>query len=181
MRINAIDDFFAVQFHIRAEQTIPKREDIAVIGVRIRQFVVVVYLVHIGRDDDPAQRVVQPLRQADIGMVELRQQHRHRLIHEHNPDRRTRQHHSHRGENKTKHALAGMVAIGRGGVHCGICVVNEVETPHPAHFVFRPMYEPGADEIEQEQSRDGIRPQRHVGQPLQNAEVVGHCPVCRLE
>ena len=74
--VHAVDHLAAVQGLKSAENTVPNREDIPVIGIGVGQAVVVVHLVHIGRDQNPTQGFVQFSRQCDIGVVELRKNHR---------------------------------------------------------------------------------------------------------
>ena len=54
VRIDAIDDVFFRKGGESAEKPVPDRKDIAVIRIGIRQHIVVVYLVHVWRNDNVA-------------------------------------------------------------------------------------------------------------------------------
>ena len=73
------------------------------------------------------------------------------------------------------------MAVGGGRVYVGIGMMYQMKPPHPLHFVFGPVDKIRADQIQQQHPYHGIRPQRHLGQPLQNAEIVRDSPIARLE
>ena len=169
--IDAEHDFIAVHRCVGAEKAVPDGKNIAIIGVGVGQNVVVVYAVHTGCNEYPAEGPVEPGGELYVGVVELRERGRHRLVEHDDPPGRAGHYGAEGGKHKTEHAFARVVPVGRGGVDVRVGVVYEVETPHPAHFVLGPVYEVRADQVEQQQAEYHKEPQRHIGQPLQNAEM----------
>lgn len=139
MCINAEDEFVVVHLGKSAKQAIPNRENITVIRVGIRQYVMVVYPVHSRRDNDPAQRIIQPLGDQDVGMVELGKHQRKRLIHKNQTDRRSTYDDAKRGKYESENAFSRVVPVGSGRIHVRIRMVYQVESPHPFYAVFHPV------------------------------------------
>ena len=71
--IDAVVQVTGGHFVIRTEKPVPVRKNIAVIGVRNRQYVMVVYVMHIRRHDKQTEHPVSPMGKFNIGVVELRQ------------------------------------------------------------------------------------------------------------
>ena len=94
------------------EQAVPKRKNIAVVGVRIRLFVVVVGAVHTRSYNHPGKQFIQSFREYNIGVVKLGKYHRQALIQHDNPPISTHNYRSGSREYKPKHTFARMVAIG---------------------------------------------------------------------
>ena len=166
MGIYAEHDFIVVQAGKRAKYMIPDRKNITEIAIRVRQGVVVMHPVHIGRNNHPAQPAIQFSRETNIGVIELRQGDRQGLIQENNVNGRSGEHHSGNCKYKPENTFAWVVAIGRSRIDVRIGVMHQVKTPHPAHFMFGPVYEIGADQIEQQQARYQEQPHRHIRKPL---------------
>lgn len=68
--IQSILDFTDIVIDQGAKQAIPDRENVAVVGVGPWTFKVVMKFVHIGGDEDPTDRPVDPLGKLDIRMRE---------------------------------------------------------------------------------------------------------------
>lgn len=73
------------------------------------------------------------------------------------------------------------MAISAGSIYVGISVVYQMKPPHPLHFVFSPVDKIRADQVQQQHTYHGIGPQRHLGQPVQDTEIVRNSPIARLE
>lgn len=71
VRIDAINDFFLRQNPERPENPVPNGKDIPIIAVGIWHQVMVVHLVHVGRNDDVTQQRIEFFRQRNIRMIEL--------------------------------------------------------------------------------------------------------------
>jgi hypothetical protein len=153
MGVDAIDETFRLaDVPVRSEEPVPDGKDIAVVGVRQRPPVVVMYLVHVRGDEDPGQRIVQSFWEGDIRMVELRKKGRQRLIEKDQPDRRAGNDHGNEREQRPKDTFPRMMPVGGGGVHPGVAMMNEVKFPEPFYLVMNPVDKPGADKVEHQQA-----------------------------
>jgi hypothetical protein len=59
---------------IGSKQPVPDRKNISIVGVCVWLDIMMVNLMHIRRNDYPAQDIVQPQGQGDVGVVELGEQ-----------------------------------------------------------------------------------------------------------
>ena len=66
--IDAVHEFVVVHGGVGAEEFVPEAEDVAEVGVCPRALHVLVELVHVGRDKDPAQGAVDPVGDDHVGV-----------------------------------------------------------------------------------------------------------------
>ena len=69
--VDAIPDIFLPHPGEGAEEAIPDREDVTVVGVGLGKQVVMMDVMHIWGDDQQAQDAIKSLRETDVGVVEL--------------------------------------------------------------------------------------------------------------
>ena len=58
VRVDAVNEFVVVVSSESAEKAIPNGENIAKVGISIGLYIMVMHVVHIGRDDKPTQNTV---------------------------------------------------------------------------------------------------------------------------
>lgn len=119
-----------------------------------------VYLMHIRGYDDPAQGIIQPFREVDIGVVELGHEYGDGLVQEDHPDGDSHGDDSDKECDDAEDAFYGMVPEGGGGIYSGVDVVNFMEVPHPGYFVLDEVNEVGPDQVHHEQGENGMEPVR---------------------
>ncbi len=73
--VDSVLDFVPIQGLKRTEQAIPNRENVAIIGVGVGLNIVVMYFVHVRRDNKIANGVIEPLWHHDICVIELGENH----------------------------------------------------------------------------------------------------------
>src|SRR5687768_11139684 len=69
--IKSIPEVFRIIVLESAEYPVPQGEDITVIRVSVRPFVMMMDFMHVGRHKNPAYRLINPKRNSYIGMVKM--------------------------------------------------------------------------------------------------------------
>jgi hypothetical protein len=106
-----------------------------------------VHFVHIWRHNNPGQPPIQLLWEADIGVIELREEGGGCLIDEDDSDRSPGYEYSANGECCSENTLTRMVSERGRDIDSGVGVVDEMKFPHPLYSVLNPMNEPGTNEV----------------------------------
>ena len=94
------------------ENPVPYRKYIAVVGIRVRLSVMMMYPMYIWCAKHPTQCFVEPFWHTDVGVIELSKHYRHGLVQKDHPHRSTDQDDSKGSKYKSENTLPGMVPVG---------------------------------------------------------------------
>ena len=124
---------------IGREQPVPPRKEVRKIAVALSDVGGMVYPVHVGGDDEPAQYAVHWLGQRDVGVVEYRGDASQRDREEHgergNAERGDQRH----VEGLPDERLHGVVANRGSAIHVQVRVMDLVEAPEQRHRMEQSM------------------------------------------
>ena len=152
-----------------AEQSVPDAQYVAVVAVRPRHFVVVVELVHVGGDYQPAERLVHCQRQRHVAVVPVGEEDGHDAVEPVERHRRPRHDHAEERKRLAAHEVDGVVARPGRHVHVGVAVVHHVQPPHPLPVVQQVVDGVLGNEVQRHHRHQQLQPERH-GDPVQQPE-----------
>ena len=109
-----------------------------------------VNLVHVRGDQHIAEQFIQLAGHAHIGVGQLGEQGGKGLVQHHHAHGNAGHEDGQDGEGGAENTLTRMMTQGGGHIHFGIRVVNNMKAPHKGNAVFHPVYQPGANKIEQQ-------------------------------
>ena len=139
---------------VGAEQAIPPGQVEAEVAVRLARSDRVVDAVHVGRDDEPAQRAVDQ-RQAHVAVVEHRGGVEQHLEDQHGNRRRAERDDHGQLDHHREQDLDGVEAQPGGDVEVEIGVMHAVQPPQQRHGMEQHVLQVDGEVEQDDRDRDG--------------------------
>lgn len=128
--VQTVDDRFgSLAWRERAEEPVVQRQDIAVIGVRLRALARVMDLVDIGRHPDQRQHAVERTPEPDVAVLQNAVRGRYEPLNDDRQRRNSDQPHRNEYEEKAPGRFHGVRAIGGRDIHEIVAVMNLLKSP----------------------------------------------------